>query len=103
MKGLLACATAAFLGSATPALAGETCQRVAGRAEVAPAALNQALKAAGLGRVGPWRQENGCFETKARTADGKHVQVVLDPYRGTIRRHADDAAARRFGEARASR
>ena len=98
MKALPAIAAVAFVGFATPALASETCQPVAGRAELAPSALDQALKAAGFTRAGGWEREHGCFEIKARTTDGKRVEVILDPYRGTIRRHAaEDGDRRRAG------
>lgn len=99
MKALPAFAAAAFVGFATPALAAETCQPVAGRVELAPAALDQALKAAGFTRAGGWEREHGCFEVKARTTDGRRVEVVLDPYRGTIRRHGENERRRGGNEA----
>lgn len=103
MKALPAFVAVAFVGFATPALASETCQPVAGRAELAPATLDQTLKAAGFTRAGAWEREQGCFEVKARTADGRRVEVVLDPYRGTIRRHAGEDRERRRGREEAAR
>jgi len=88
---LAAAAATAIILFSPPALASDaySCQSRADRAELDEAALARALASAGLTRIGAWEREEACLETRARAADGRTIEVVLDPATGTIL-HRDD-------------
>ncbi len=91
------------LGFAAPAASAREhiCAARAGQTELDRAALTRSVAAAGLTRIGDWEREGGCIETRARTVDGRAVELILDPYAGTIlhQERENTEGAERDGEA----
>lgn len=91
------------LGFTAPAASAREhiCATRAGQAELDRAALVRSVAAAGLTRIGDWEREGGCIETRARTVDGRAVELILDPYAGTIlhQEHESTEGGERDGEA----
>ncbi len=98
LLGSVALATGAMLCAHAPsALAseGHTCPASAQGTPLDKPALARTLSGAGLTQTGGWEHEDGCVETRARTADGRSVEVILDPYTGAILHRAEERRANR--------
>jgi len=83
---MAAFAAAAMLGFSASATAsdGHACPVRAEQTALDGPALARTLSSAGLTQIGSWEREDGCVETRARTADGWMVELILDPYAGTV-------------------